>query len=92
MQWAVTAAFYCALHCLQSHLLAQGANPRNHFHRDADLASAQYGVPDDVYDAYVKLKYRSEGARYQLRTFAPVRVRQEILDTLLAKITTFVGI
>lgn len=77
---------------MQAHLLGQGANPRNHFQRDADLANPRYGVPADVYDAYVKLKYRSEGARYQLRTFSPSRVRQEILDTLLAKITTFVGL
>jgi uncharacterized protein (UPF0332 family) len=56
LQWAVTAAFYCALHCLQAHLLARGMNPRTHMARDRLLASPASGVPDDVYAAYEALK------------------------------------
>lgn len=63
MQWAVTAAFYCALHCLQAHLLGRGMNPRTHVARDRLLASPTSGVPNHVYVAYEALRQRSEGAR-----------------------------
>jgi uncharacterized protein (UPF0332 family) len=92
MQWAVTAAFYCALHCLQAHLLARGMSPRTHVARDRLLASPASGVPDDVYAAYEALKQRSEGARYGLRRFTADRVRREILDGYLARVTAFVGL
>jgi len=92
LQWAVTAAFYCALHCLQAHLLARGMNPRTHMARDRLLAGAASGVPDDVYAAYEALKQRSEGARYRMWGLTADRVREDILDGYLAKVTEFVGL
>jgi len=38
------------------------------------------------------LKSRSTGARYDLWTFSERQVRMQILDTYLARITSFVGL
>ncbi len=92
MQWAVTAAFYSALHCLQAHLLVHGMHPRTHLTRDRLLSDPAYGVPDDVYAAYEALRQRSEGARYRMQRFTADRVRQEILAGYLAKVMAFVGL
>ncbi len=88
----MTAAFYCAVHCLQAHLVRRGVSPRSHAQRQAYLADPQYGVPHDVYNAYNKLKRRSGGARYLLWRFTATTVRQEILDRYLAQVTRFVGL
>lgn len=92
MQWAVTAAFYCAVHCMQAHLARNGVTPRSHAQRENLLADPRYGVPNDVFRAYGHLRWRSEGVRYYLRRVTSERVRTEVLDTLLAKITAFVGL
>ncbi len=92
LRWVVTAAFYCAVHCLQAYLIARGANPRNHVQREAYLADPRYGVPNDVYQAYLALKRRSEGARYLMWRFSAERVQSETLDSDLAKITRLVGL
>ena len=94
MQWAVTAAFYSALHCMTGYLVQHGIQVFNHQARDAALAnlSSTGAIPFAVYDAYVRLKSRSTGARYELRTFPSHQVRQQILDTYLARITSFVGL
>jgi len=92
MQWAVTAAFYCAVHCMSAHLARRGFQVRNHYERDTELADPANGVPQNVYEAYRALKRRSEGARYWMRRYPPHRVRTEILDNLLSTIATFVGL
>lgn len=89
LQWAVTAAFYSALHCLQGHLAELRIIPRSHVERDYYLADPRYGVPDHVYQAYSRLKQRSVGARYLLRRFTVTDV-QKLLDTDLAAVTAFV--
>jgi hypothetical protein len=66
LQWAVTMAFYAALHALTAHLLRRGVLVTNHQHREAALADPRNGVPQTVYDAYLRLKRRSVGARYDL--------------------------
>jgi hypothetical protein len=66
LQWAVTMAFYAALHCVTAHLAQRGVQVRSHMDRDAALADPRNGVPNHVYDAYLKLKRRSEGGRYLL--------------------------
>ena len=53
------------------------------------LDDPRNGVPQDVYDAYVRLKSRSIGARYLLQTFSAAQVRNPILDTYLARIAGF---
>ena len=90
LQWAVTADFYCAVHCLSAHLQRQGITIRRHVDRDAALADPNNGVPTNVYDAYCKLKRRSEGGRYLCWQFTARDVRATILDALLADVTTFV--
>ncbi len=92
VQWAVTAAFYCAVHCLQAYLVGRGVRPRSHLQRDAYLADQRYGIPNHVYNAYKKLKRRSEGARYLLWRFTAADVRDDVLDRYLARITSFVGL
>lgn len=80
LQWAVTVAFYAALHCVQSHyVLKLGSDaPTNHFARDQ--AMRDYPLPDHVHTAYRILRTQSESARYRLREFDHVTV-----DTLLGK-------
>lgn len=91
LQWSVTMAFYAALHCLTAHLLRRGVLVTNHQHREAALADPRNGVPQDVYDAYLRLKRRSVGARYDLWTFQPQQV-QRLLDGPLGRIARFVGL
>jgi hypothetical protein len=90
LQWAVTAAFYSALHCLTGYLAQRGVQVFNHQQREAAIADPRNGVPTRVYDAYVRLKRRSTGARYLMQTFTPVQVRTQILDGYLATVTAFV--
>lgn len=70
LQWAVTMALYAALHCLTGYLVQRGVQVYNHQARDAAIAHPRNGVPQDVYDAYVRLKGRSTGAHYLLQTFS----------------------
>ena len=94
MQWAVTSAFYSALHCMTGFLLQQGIQVFNHQSRDAALANLSNSgvIPLQVYDAYVRLKSRSTSARYNLWTFSDHQVRTQILGKYLATITSFVGL
>jgi len=48
VQWAVTVTFYCAVHCIQAHLLQHGQNPRNHAQRGTLIADRRVGIPIDV--------------------------------------------
>jgi hypothetical protein len=90
LQWSVTAAFYCTLHCLSAHLAQRGITVRRHVDRDAALADPNNGVPTHVYDAYCKLKRRSEGGRYLCWRFTRQDVRATVLDSLLADVAAFV--
>jgi hypothetical protein len=92
LQWAVTMAFYAALHCMTGYLIQHGVQVFNHQMRDAAIADPRNGVPQDVYDAYVRLKSRSTGARYNLQTFSAAQVRSQIVDTYLVRITSFVAL
>ena len=92
LQWVVTTAFYAALHALTSHLVEQGISVRSHIQRDAALADPGNGIPQDAYEAYKRLKTRSESGRYDLCRFAPEDVATTILGRYLATVTTFVGL
>ncbi len=92
VQWAVTAAFYCAVHCLQAHIIRQGRNPQNHMKRAEAIADPAMRVPLSVQLAYELLKQRSEGARYRLAEFDSEIVRRRVIGHYLATITTFVGL
>jgi hypothetical protein len=92
VQWAVTATFYCAVHCMQAHLMRFGENPRNHTVRGLLIADPRYGVPSDVQSAYDLLYQRSRAARYDLAVFDPEIVQRRLIGHYLERITAFVGL
>lgn len=92
VQWAVAATFYCAVHCIQAHLLRHGQNPQSHIARGQLIADPRYGVPGDVQSAYDLLEQRSRAARYELARFDAAIVRRRLIGHYLAKITAFVGL
>ena len=92
VQWAVTAAFYAALHCMQGYLLIRGRDPQSHVARGHEIADPANQIPMDVQRAYVRLEQFSRKARYRLGTFDPAFVRNRILDDILKQITDFVGL
>ena len=69
VQWAVITEFYCAVHCMQAHLVDLGHDPANHAERGALIGRPMSQVPVDVRRSYFWLKQRSESARYRLGTF-----------------------
>src|SRR5579859_4799947 len=60
LQWAVTAAFYCALHCVELHLSDRRVHSLSHWDGEQYLDS----LPDPIYTAYKQLKSFSESCRY----------------------------
>ena len=88
MQWAVTAAFYAALHGLTAHLMGRGVAASTHDERGWALADPRNGVPPHVYTAYRLLEGRGKQARYLLRRFSSDQVRA-LLDGPFAEIWTF---
>lgn len=92
VQWAVVAAFYCAMHCIQAHLVRLGADPRSHGARGRLLADPNSGVPARVQTAYLMLYECSRDARYELATFEPEWVKDRLIGRYLARITAFVGL
>ena len=39
VQWAVIAAFYVAVHCMQAHLMTLGHDPKNHAERGSRIGA-----------------------------------------------------
>ena len=55
-EWAVTLAFYCAVHCIEAHLKSEfGIDCENHTDRDAVMVSDGMEIPRDVRHAYRNL-------------------------------------
>ncbi len=92
LQWAVTATFFCAVHCMQAYLLDHGVDPQSHLERNATIADPAYGVPPNVQSAYRALFQFSIKARYRLGQFSPDWVRTRVLDRELKSVTDFVGL
>ena len=92
VQWAVIAAFYSAVHCMQAHLMTLGHDPKNHAERGFLIALPSSGVPFHVRQSHRWLKQRSESARYRLGVFAPAFVRAQVFGIHLANVTSFVGL
>jgi len=88
----VTAAFYCALHCVQGYLLTRGRDPQSHATRGREIADPVNQMPMDVQRAYVALEQLSKRARYRLGVFDPAFVERRVLDKRLRLITDFVGL
>lgn len=89
-QWAVTVAFYSALHALTAHLMQHGVKVASHQARSTALRNPINGVPQSLYDDYRTLEDSSRDARYALAPFAFQDVRV-LLDQELAAIATFAG-
>jgi hypothetical protein len=92
MQWAVTVAFYCAVHCLEAHLADHGEHGKTHQARMQKLITGETAVPDNVYAAYRRLKQWSEDARYRLGRFDDRVVRTQVVDRNLKVITDFANL
>jgi len=92
LQWAVTAAFYCAVHCVEAHLAPFHAASRSHQERRRRMLDPQYDIPANVYAAYRQLERYSRRARYSLQQFAAGDVQTNILGRYLATVTQFVGL
>lgn len=90
MQWAVTVAYYVALHCLNAHLASRGLSPENHGVRSRMIADQTNGIPPAVASAYHALKQRSEDARYRLASYSADDVRRIIIGRFLRRVTDFI--
>lgn len=92
MQWAVVAAFYSALHCVEAHLADRELSTQGHVERRARMADPRAGIPPDVYAYYAQLEDWSRQARYQSRAFRSGLVQHTILARHLRRLTQFVGL
>lgn len=90
LRWAVTAAFYAAVHGMEAYLAGMGQTGENHKKRKQLLRDPAHGVPMNVYQAYRRLEDASHGARYLVRQFTPDDVRR-LLNSQLATVAQFVG-
>jgi len=62
--WAITTLFYCAVQLVNHWLFHKdGKTPKSHRGRETALVKAE--VPQDVFDAYARLKHLSRIARYE---------------------------
>jgi hypothetical protein len=89
LQWAVTAAFYSAVHCMESYFITRGLAHQTHTDRAQAMTDIGNRVPGTVYFAYRELRRRSEGGRYYLRHFTRREVR-EMLEAYLPVVAGFV--
>jgi hypothetical protein len=92
LQWAVTVAFYCAVHCIEAHLAGFGTPSRSHEERRRRMLDPRHNIPANVYAAYRQLERYSRGARYSLQQFTAGDVQANILGRYLATVTRFVGL
>lgn len=65
--WAITAAFYSALHFVQAYLVSIGADVRNHIDREHHVEQ----MPDlqSIYADYRDLQTLSENCRYEMNEY-----------------------
>lgn len=84
LRWAVTAAFYSAVHCIEAEL--ESNNLHSGTHRDRAALMKRVGVPPEIRRAYELLKDFSEDARYRIATFEVYWVRETIVDKYLDRI------
>lgn len=86
IDWAVTVAFYSAVHCVEAALADHGLHPKNHRERFDQMLAAR--IPEDVGLAYDILKDLSEQGRYERRNFDPDIVERTILGHYLRRVLT----
>ena len=88
LQWAVTAAFYCALHCVELHLSDRRVHSLSHWDGEQYLDS----LPDPIYTAYKQLKSFSESCRYYATIYETEFVRRTVLERYLERIVRWAGL
>lgn len=86
--WAVTGAFYSALHLIEWFLKSRGHTARrDHQLRDAYIA--RFADLRPIYADYSELKFKSEAARYECAEFLAEAVKDDLLPRLI-KIETHI--
>ena len=89
-QWAVTAAFYCAVHCVEAYLARLGRHSQDHEHRRQLICRGGVAaVPPEVFRAYRQLQQWSEQARYLMGQFSEQDVRTLVLGQMLPRVAAF---
>src|SRR5207248_535046 len=89
-EWALTAAFYSGLHCIEAHLAGAGIHCTTHKERRETMADPRHNIPDEVRLAYRWLQTWSEQARYDLIPFETSIVENAALGYLLKRITDWI--
>ena len=95
VKWAVTVAFYAAMHCMQAHLvdrLDYRDLPRTHKQRWEVMQWSQADIPFHILSLYRTLREWSEQGRYNGRTFTTDDVHADVFGKLLEPIAEFVGL
>jgi hypothetical protein len=90
MQWAVVAAFYCAVHCMEAHFALRQIHFTSHYARQAEMSLSRSGVPTNVYDAYIELRQRCDVVRYYGGSVNSRTVQEKVLGKYLPAVTSFV--
>jgi uncharacterized protein (UPF0332 family) len=84
LDWVVTGIFYSALHYTEGYLATKGEHPDNHPFRN-ELIQEDPNLGWRFYSKmYKHLRDDSYEARYQIRTFAPEEIQNDIIPLLEA--------
>ena len=81
-QWAVIAAFYCGLHCVEAHFADDGQHQSNHRQRQEAMAAAGDRIPVNVFAAYALLEHRANAARYGMQLYSRDEVDRIVREYL----------
>jgi hypothetical protein len=90
--WAVTVAYYAAVHYVEAFLysVSPDLHSLNHTDREWLLRDHHVNFPVDAWNAYDQLKSWSKHARYGMRTFDPVFVRDTVIGGFLKRVAAAV--
>jgi uncharacterized protein (UPF0332 family) len=87
VQWTVTTAFYCSVHCIEAHLDTLGLHSQHHGDRDTKMSQ---NCPNEVYTAHNALRDFSQEARYLIAAFSANWAQNVVMEKYLGRITRFV--
>ncbi|HEV8638203.1 MAG TPA: hypothetical protein VG370_28660 [Chloroflexota bacterium] len=88
----MTAAFYCAVHCIEAHLAGFGEHSDHHADRNRAIHDRRFGIDRDTRRAYRVLYNWSLQARYLMGRFDRRDVEHLILGQYLPRVTRLVGL
>jgi hypothetical protein len=86
--WAVTLAFYAAVHCIEACFARRGEHSGDHGGRESLMVQARFGIPERVFTTYRLLEEWSRNGRYKHQTYSAEFVRSRALPAL-KRITDF---